>query len=88
VANIADELPNKHSNVRSSVAMAKTSEPNSATSQFYINLVNNVDLDSDYVVFGRVVAGMDVVDAIGAVAVDDNDKPLVNVTLISASVIG
>lgn len=89
VANITDELPNKHSNVRGSVAMAKTSEANSATSQFYVNLVDNsASLDSDYSVFGRVVEGMDVVDAIGAVAVDANDKPLQDVTLIQALLVG
>jgi len=89
VPTIADELPNKHSNVRGSVAMAKTSEPNSATSQFYINLVDNsASLDSNYSVFGRVVAGMDVVDAIGNVATDSNDRPLVDVRLISASIVG
>lgn len=92
---IADELPNKHSNVRGSVAMAKASDPdsgaivpNSATSEFYVNLVNNVDLDSSFSVFGWVVAGMDVVDRIGAVAVVDAGRPLEDVTLISASIIG
>jgi len=88
VSTIPDELPNKHSNVRGSVAMAKTSEPNSATSQFYINLVDNLGLDSNYSVFGRVVAGMDVVDAIGNVATDSKDKPLQDVTLIQALIIG
>jgi peptidylprolyl isomerase len=87
VPTIPDELPNKHSNVRGSVAMAKTSEPNSATSQFYINLVDNVRLDSNYSVFGRVVAGMDIVDAIGNVSTDSNDKPLQDVTLIRAQII-
>jgi len=66
VPNITDELPNKHSNLRTYVAMAKTSEPNSATSQFFINLndSNAANLDSNYSVFGKVIAGMDVVDAI------------------------
>jgi peptidylprolyl isomerase len=84
VPAIRDELPNKHSNVRGSVAMAKTSEPNSATSQFYINLVDNVRLDSNYSVFGRVVAGMDVADKIGNVQTDSKDKPLQNMTIIRA----
>jgi peptidylprolyl isomerase len=84
VPAIRDELPNKHSNVRGSMAMAKTSEPNSATSQFYINLVDNVRLDSNYSVFGRVVAGMNIVDAIGNVSTDANDKPLQDVTIIRA----
>jgi peptidylprolyl isomerase len=87
VPTIPDELPNKHSNIRGSVAMAKTNQPNSANSQFYINLVDNVRLDSNYSVFGKVVAGMDVVDRIGNVATDANDKPLQDVSLIKAELI-
>lgn len=87
VPTIPDELPNKHSNVRGSVAMAKTSAPNSATSQFYINLKDNLHLDSNYSVFGFVVEGMDVVDAIGSVETDANDKPLEDVTLIAADIV-
>lgn len=87
VPTIPDELPNKHSNVRGSVAMAKTDVPNSATSQFYINLVDNLYLDSNYSVFGRVIIGMDVVDAIGNVPTDSNDKPLQDVTVIRAEII-
>lgn len=88
VPTILDELPNKHSNVRGSVAMAKTSAPNSATSQFYINLEDNLDLDSNYSVFGRVIAGMDVVDAIGSAPTDDGDRPLQDITLITAELSG
>jgi peptidyl-prolyl cis-trans isomerase A (cyclophilin A) len=61
------------SNVRGTVAMARTSDPNSATSEFFVNLVDNTTLDYQsasnpgYAVFGRVVQGMDVVDAIAAV---------------------
>ncbi len=88
VPTIHDELPNKHSNVRGSVAMAKTSLPNSATSQFYINLVDNTGapayLDSNYSVFGQVVQGMDVVDSIGSVQTDTNDRPLQDVTVQTA----
>ncbi len=84
VPTIPDELPNKHSNVRGSVAMAKTAAPNSATSQFYINLQDNTRLDSDYSVFGRVIVGMNVVDEIGSVITDANDRPLQDVTLIRA----
>ena len=87
VPAVPDELPNKHSNIRGSVAMAKTNQPNSANSQFYINLVDNVRLDSNYSVFGKVVAGMDVVDRIGNVATDANDKPLQDVSLIKAELI-
>lgn len=88
VPSIRDELPNKHSNVRGSVAMAKTSAPDSATSQFYINLVDNsANLDSNYSVFGQVIEGMSAVNSIGGVTVDTNDKPLQDVTLIRAQVI-
>ena len=59
-------------NMRSTVAMARTSEPNSATSEFFVNLVDNAQLDYQnsnnpgYAVFGRVVRGMDVADTIAA----------------------
>ena len=60
------------SNVRGSLAMARTYVPNSATSEFYINLVDNLSLDyknvanPGYAVFGKVIQGMDVADAIAA----------------------
>ena len=88
VPTIQDELPNKHSNIRGSVAMAKTSAPNSATSQFYINLKDNLSLDSNYSVFGKVIEGMDVVDAIGNVQTDTSDKPLQDITLVKAELVG
>lgn len=87
VLPIQDELPNKHSNVRGSVAMAKTSSANSAWSQFYINVQNNTSLDSNYSVFGNVTAGMDVVDSISKVAVDSNEKPLQDVVITQAIVL-
>jgi cyclophilin family peptidyl-prolyl cis-trans isomerase len=60
------------SNKRGTIAMARTNDPNSATSQFFINLVDNGFLDKSptsdgYAVFGEVVEGMDIVDAIGRV---------------------
>ncbi len=60
------------SNKRGTIAMARTSDPDSATSQFFINLVDNGFLDKSptsdgYAVFGEVVEGMDIVDAIGRV---------------------
>ncbi len=60
------------SNLRGSLAMARTALPNSATSEFYINLIDNLSLDyknatnPGYAVFGKVLQGMDVVDAIAA----------------------
>jgi peptidylprolyl isomerase len=95
ISTIRDELPNKHSNVIGAVAMAKqgnqdgSAVPNSASSQFFINLVDNsATLDASYPVFGKVVAGMEVVAAIGTVQVDSNEKPLTPVTLIKATVLG
>lgn len=66
-APIPLEAGNGLSNVRGSVAMARTGDPNSATAQFFINVVDNPRLDTaggGYAVFGRVVDGMDVVDKI------------------------
>ena len=67
---VANESGNGLSNRRGSVAMARTGEPHSADSQFYVNLAHNFDLDAKptrwgYAVFGEVVQGMDVVDEIG-----------------------
>lgn len=51
------------------LGMARSSDPNSATSQFYINLANNTSLDGSYAVFGKVISGLNVVQAIGSVPV-------------------
>jgi len=92
IPTIPDELPNRHSNVLGNVAMAKTAEANSASSQFYINLKDNsADLDSNYSVFGKVTNGMDVVQAIGRVETSQStelqDRPIVDVKLIKAIVL-
>lgn len=66
-APIKNESGNGLSNTRGSIAMARTNNPNSATSQFFINHADNPNLDNyggGYAVFGKVVEGMDVVDAI------------------------
>jgi peptidyl-prolyl cis-trans isomerase A (cyclophilin A) len=64
------EVGNGLSNLRDSIAMARTSALDSATSQFFINVANNTRLDTDaggYAVFGKVVAGFDTVDKIEVV---------------------
>lgn len=71
-ATVPNESGNGLSNRRGTVAMARTGAPHSATAQFYINLADNVALDPQasrwgYAVFGRIVEGMDVIDAIGSV---------------------
>ena len=75
-APIANEAANGLKNKRGTVAMARTMNPNSATSQFFINLKDNAYLNakpgragSGYCVFGKVISGMDVVDRIGKVSV-------------------
>ncbi|MGB5132180.1 MAG: peptidylprolyl isomerase [Steroidobacteraceae bacterium] len=69
---IANEAANGLRNRRGSLAMARTNDINSATAQFFINLVDNAFLDHragnfGYAVFGRVVDGMEVIDKIAAV---------------------
>ncbi len=68
---IKNEADNNVSNARGTIAMARTSDPNSATAQFFINVVDNRRLDRAYAgdgvgycVFGKVIEGMDVVDKI------------------------
>jgi cyclophilin family peptidyl-prolyl cis-trans isomerase len=71
-APIANEAKNGLSNARGTISMARTGDPNSATAQFFINVKDNGALDrrddsaggAGYAVFGKVVAGMDVVDKI------------------------
>lgn len=74
-APITNEAENGLKNLRGTIAMARTMDPHSATSQFFINHVDNASLDYTasneegfgYCVFGKVTAGMDVVDAIANV---------------------
>lgn len=69
-APIKLEANNGLSNLRGSIAMARTAAADSATSQFFINVVDNLTLDTNaggYAVFGKVVSGLDVVDKIKAV---------------------
>lgn len=71
-APIRNESANGLSNLRGTLAMARTNDPDSATAQFFINVANNDRLDGSpqragYAVFGKVIEGMDVVDKIKAV---------------------
>ena len=80
-----DEISATNSNVAGSVAMAN-SGPNTTGSQFFINAVNNPSLNSGYTVFGKVVAGMDVVTAINNVPTTAGDRPVDPVVLESVVV--
>jgi peptidyl-prolyl cis-trans isomerase A (cyclophilin A) len=91
-APIPLESRNGLNNVRGSVAMARTNDPNSATSQFFISVKDNAFLDAansrdgnGYAVFGKVVSGMDVVDKIRAVPTGPGDVPVQPVTIKKAT---
>ncbi|PLY43836.1 peptidylprolyl isomerase [Janthinobacterium sp. ROICE36] len=96
-APIKNEAQNGLQNVSYSIAMARTGDPHSATSQFFINVGNNGALDYPgrdgfgYTVFGKVVKGMDVVDKIKAVPVADKgphqNVPITPVVIESATLL-
>ncbi len=71
--------PLKHE--RGVISMARSNDPDSASSQFFIVHKDSFDLDDQYAAFGRVRTGMDTVDKIAALKTDDNDKPLKTVTI-------
>jgi peptidyl-prolyl cis-trans isomerase B (cyclophilin B) len=98
LAPIAIESNNGLKNDRGTIAMARTSDPNSATSQFFINTKNNPALNYSaptmqgygYTVFGKVIKGMDVVDKIESVKTASmgymNDVPVDPVIIEKVSV--
>lgn len=96
-APIINEASNGLQNLRGSISMARTQNPNSATAQFFINHVNNANLDfvkgsnPGYAVFGSVLKGMEVVDAIASVATTTKgvfqNVPVEPVTINSAKVL-
>jgi peptidylprolyl isomerase len=86
IPTIQDEFTADNRNDRGTIAMANAG-PNTGSSQFFINVVNNNYLDTKHPVFGRVIEGMDVVDAISQVATDSNDKPTEDVTIIKAELL-
>ena len=95
---IENEADNGLKNLTGAICMARTNEPHSATSQFFINLKDNSFLDHTeksatgwgYAVFGRVISGMDVVEAIAAVSTGNagyhSDVPLEDIVLEKAVV--
>jgi peptidyl-prolyl cis-trans isomerase A (cyclophilin A) len=96
-APIPLESKNGLSNLRGSIAMARTGDPNSATSQFFINVQDNPRLDAanardgnGYAVFGKVISGMEVVDKIRVVPTSSkgmhDDVPMMPVTINKATI--
>ncbi len=95
-ASIRNESTNGLKNRRGSLAMARTSDPHSASSQFFVNLKDNAFLDAGrgsagYAVFGHVMSGLEVVDAIAAVATGKSghhdDVPLKPVVIESVTLV-
>lgn len=92
-APISNEAKNGLKNTRGTLSMARTSDINSATSQFFVNLADNAFLDHSardygYAVFGRVTDGMDVIDKIAGIRTGKRkgytDAPLEDVVIVSA----
>jgi len=92
-APIKNEAKNGLKNLRGTVAMARTNDINSATSQFFVNLVDNAFLDNapgnyGYAVFGKVVDGMETIDKIAKVRTTrrhgHDDVPAEDVVITSA----
>lgn len=71
-------VENNLSHTRGVISMARSNDKNSASSQFFIVQRNSISLDGDYAAFGRVIAGMEVVDSIATVKTNSNDKPIVD----------
>jgi len=94
--NIQDEFIEGEllTNTRGTIAMANTGQPNSGSSQWFINLVDNTNLDFDkqpltskHPVFGRVIKGMDVVDAIGVTKTKAGNVPVEPIVIESIDIV-
>jgi len=86
IPQIKDEFQGEQKNNRGTISMANAG-PNTGSSQFFINLVNNNFLDGKHPVFGDVVEGMNVVDIIAKVKTGNADKPIKDVTIIKAKIV-
>ncbi len=84
--SIKDEFTKNNRNDRGTIAMANAG-PNTGGSQFFINLVNNNYLDRKHPVFGKVVSGMETVDAISKVKTNNQDRPLSDIVIEKAKII-
>ena len=81
-------VKNNISHVRGVISMARAKDKNSASSQFFIVHKDSTYLDGDYAAFGRVLEGMDAVDAIANVQTDQYDRPLETQKIKTITVIG
>ena len=83
---IKDEFTRKNRNDRGTISMANAG-PNTGGSQFFINLVDNNFLDKAHPAFGKVVEGMEVVDAMGKVKTGQMDRPVKEVKIENAKIV-
>jgi len=83
---IKDEFTRKNRNDRGTISMANAG-PNTGGSQFFINLVDNNFLDKAHPAFGKVIEGMEVVDAMGKVKTGQMDRPVKEVKIESAKIV-
>ncbi|MBE6564834.1 MAG: peptidylprolyl isomerase [Ruminococcaceae bacterium] len=74
----ANGFNNTLSHTRGVISMARAHNPNSASSQFFIMHADGTFLDGNYAAFGRVIEGIETVDAIAAVRTDANDRPMID----------
>jgi peptidylprolyl isomerase len=86
IPDIKDEFTKTNHNDRGTIAMANAG-PNTGSSQFFINQVDNNYLDKMHPVFGTVISGMDVVDKIAGVRKDPKDRPIEKVVIVKAEMI-
>jgi peptidylprolyl isomerase len=86
IPEIKDEFTRKNRNARGTIAMANAG-PDTGSSQFFINIENNTYLDDKHPQFGKVTAGMDIVDKIAKVKTDRNDKPLKEIVIVTATIV-
>lgn len=88
IPKIQDEFTHAggNKNNRGTISMANAG-PNTGSSQFFINLVDNNFLDSKHPAFGEVIEGMDVVDRIAMVETGINDRPVTDVVIITAKIL-
>jgi peptidyl-prolyl cis-trans isomerase B (cyclophilin B) len=94
-APIKNEADNGLANTIGTIAMARTNDPHSASSQFFINVANNAFLNHTeksergwgYTVFGKVVKGMDVVERIAKMPTDGGDVPMQTILIESVTVV-
>ena len=77
---------NTLSHDRGVLSMARSNHPDSAGSQFFIMHQETKNLDGDYAAFGKVITGLEVIDAVATSATDKSDRPLVDVTIESITV--